>query len=70
MSKLDIFNIKLHIVFGQFRLVLAIISLLEQHNIQLLSLHLEAGVIVFLSDVHLTRLNSGKIPISIVEQLT
>ena len=39
----DSFDIKLHIVSEHFRLVSAVISLLEQHKTQLFSLHLEVG---------------------------
>ena len=49
--KWDSFDNKQHIVSKPLRLVSAIISLLEQHNTPLLSLHLEVGVTVFLSDV-------------------
>ena len=51
MFKWDNFNIKLHIVSKPLRLVLAIVSLLEQNNTQLLSLHLKVGVTIFLSGV-------------------
>ena len=47
--KWDSFDIKLYSVSKPLRLVLAVISLLEQHNTQLLSPHLEVGMTVFMS---------------------
>ena len=47
---MDSFNIKLHIVSKPIELVSAVISMLE-HNTQLLPLHLQVGVTVFLSSV-------------------